>query len=145
MSHASWQMRAAGLRVESESAYRSDSAHGPSPERHNVDGGTNNGDAPWFHVGSLSSGYGCAFMSGSPEAEAGLRLLIDRDQERIDWTKRASWWQRVYQLWDGGIPAHHAQTVAEFEALCAATHIDPVDVAWWRRSYDAMVSWDERP
>ncbi len=140
-TEASWDLRARGLVIESEAAYRSNSAF-PGSGTDRVDGGANNGDAPWFHVGSLSSGYGCAFMAPPNPT---LITQVSEEQERVDWTKRASWWQRAYDLWDGGIPDHHRQTVESFDAFCRATGMVPEQIAWWRRSYDPMVSWDERP
>ena len=141
-THASWQMRAAGLRVESESAFRSDSAHGPSPERHNVDGGTNNGDAPWFHVGSLSSGFGCSFMVDQDnDGYRQLCKIVSPKGELYDWHKRMSWWTRVADETEGELPAYHDQYRASLNRFMSDVDADPAEVARWRRNYDPLVTW----
>ncbi len=140
-TEASWILRARGLRIRSESAYRSDSAHS-GEGRHNVDGGTNNGDAPWFHVGSLSSGYGCAFMSGaSTEGYQHLVDIVRPKGELYDWHKRMSWWTRVADVTEGELPEFHARYRSELNKFMADVDADPVEVARWRSNYDPLVTW----
>jgi len=141
-TYTSWVLRAAGLRVEGESAYRSDSAHAPSPERHNVDGGSNTGDAPWFHVGSLSSGFGCSFMVD--QDSDGYRSLVEIVRpkgELYDWHKRMSWWTRVADVTEGELPEYHAAYRASLDRFMADVEADPAEVARWRRNYDPLVTW----
>jgi hypothetical protein len=141
-TYTSWALRAAGLRVAAESAYRSDSAHRPSPERRNVDGGTNNGDAPWFHVGSLSSGYGCSFMVD--QANDGYRALVEIVRpkgELYDWHKRMSWWTRVADVTEGELPEFHERYRASLDRFMADVDADPNEVWRWRREYDPLVTW----
>lgn len=138
---ASWHLRSLGLRVESESAYRSDSAHS-NEGRHNVDGGTNTGDAPWFHVGSLSSGYGCAF--GVDQDNGGYQSLVEIVRpkgELYDWHKRMSWWTRVADATEGELPDFHAQYRAGLDRFMADVDADPNEVARWRHNYDPLVTW----
>lgn len=140
---ASWQLRAKGLRIRSEAAYRSDSAH-KGVGRRNVDGGTNTGDAPWFHVGSLSSGYGGTFLQDmSPEGYAALLRNLAQPGELYDWHKRFSWWTRVSECWDGGIPEFHDRYVSALHQFMRDCGADPAEVARWRREYDPLVTWAE--
>jgi hypothetical protein len=140
-THATWQMRAAGLRVEAESAYRSDAAHS-GEGRHMVDGGTNTGDAPWFHVGSLSSGFGCSFMvdqtSGGYES---LCEIVRPKGELYDWHKRMSWWTRVADVTEGELPDYHTEYRAQLDKFMADVDADPNEVTRWRRNYDPLVTW----
>lgn len=140
-TEGSWILRSKGLRIQSESAYRSDSAHS-GEGRHNVDGGTNTGDAPWFHVGSLSSGFGCAFMSGaSTEGYQHLVDIVRPKGELYDWHKRMSWWTRVADATNGELPDFHARYRAELNKFMADVDADPVEVARWRANYDPLVTW----
>lgn len=125
----SWQLRALGLRIEAEPAYRSASK---------------GGDAPWFHVGSLSAGYGNAFMVDmTPERRAAYWDQVRVPGEKWDWMKRASWWERVWECWDGGIPDHHreyGESLRDFELGVA---MEPATVAYWRDYFDHSVTWPE--
>lgn len=136
-TQAAWALRKRGLRIHSEAPYRSDKAW-----REFHDG------APWFHVGSLSSGYGAAFMISSPtrlDQKERYWKSIAEPQETYDWTKRASWWERVLDYWDGGLPDHHARYVEEFAEFRQAVGIMPDQVAAWRGLYDRLITWDQRP
>ena len=107
-----------------------------------VDGGTNTGDAPWFHVGSLSSGYGCAFMSGaSVEGYQHLVDIVRPKGELYDWHKRMSWWTRVADETNGELPDFHARYRQELNQFMADVDADPVEVARWRSNYDPLVTW----
>lgn len=143
-TYSSWVMRNNGLRIRSEAAYRSDSAHNGAG-RHNVDGGTNNGDAPWFHVGSLSSGYGCAFMSDmDPVSYENFVAIVRPKGELYDWEKRMSWWTRVDEATQGDLPGFHERYTAELNKFMRDVDADPDGVAWWRSNYDPLVTWAER-
>lgn len=124
-----WQLRAMGARILAEPAYRSASR---------------GGEAPWFHVGSLSSGYGCAFMSPMPphQLEAYYES-IRPGGELYDWQKRAAWWTRVLDLWDGGIPEHHAKQKASLETFMDAVGMDRKTVNGWRQFFDGFITWPE--
>lgn len=97
------------------------------------------GDAPWFHVGSLSSGYGLYLMG--PEQHAGHFDAIRDDL--YDWNKRMSWWQRVWDRWDGALPELHEAYGEAIREYVAATAMDLGIVAQWRSGFDGLVTWDE--
>lgn len=128
-----WQLRKAGLRIDSRAAYRTDLAR--------IRGWMN---APWFHVGSLSSGYGCSFL-GEMANYAGYAAGIAGEIDPYDWTKRVSWWQRAWECWDGALPDHHAAYGEALERFVADIGIRSNDVATWRYAFDQLISWDERP
>ena len=131
---AGWQLRSLGLRVEGESAYRSDAAHTMAAAQ----------DAPWFHVGSLSTGVGCLFL---PEVGSGtdpnLVALIRVPGEIRDWHKRMAWWTRVWEKWDGGIPGYHAEYGAALHQAMEDVGAEPDAIAFWRANYDPLVTWPE--
>ena len=141
-THASWVMRQRGLRIKAEAAYRSDSAHAPQAGWRTVDGGANTGDAPWFHVGSLSSGYGCAFLS-DPGTYDFIVQQVRQPTEQRDWAKRASWWTRVRDSWDGGLPDFHRRYSDALDRFIADAGLDPAEIARWRANYDPLVTWRE--
>lgn len=124
---ASYQLRALGLRIRLERNYR-------------ITGDTTNG--PWFHVGSLSSGYGYSFL-GPPEQR---QIVVDNANAiRDDWAKRVAWWQRAWACWDGGIPAHHEAYGAALAELMAAIGVRQSQVDILRANYTHLVSWPEQP
>jgi hypothetical protein len=138
---ATWFLRHAGLRIRAESAYRSDAAHF-GPGRRMVDGGTNTGDAPWFHVGSLSSGYGCSFMVDQQNDGYWRLVEIVRPKgELYDWEKRMSWWTRVADMTQGDLPAFHDAYRASLDQFMHDVEADPAGVARWRANYDPLVTW----
>lgn len=128
---ASYQLRDMGLSVELRDMHRL--------------GEIIRDDAPWFHVGSLSSGHGWGWQNGwTPE----------RYQEELgNWSgtpvneiaKRMAWWQRAWDNWDGQIPAYHAEYEAGFRGFMADFGIGQDHVDELRRSYDWLVTWAERP
>lgn len=141
---ATWQLRALGLRVEAESAYRSDSAHNRAAQD----------NAPWFHVGSLSTGVGCALMVDRDSGYQGLADMIRRNSagfsdrpggpgELYDWCKRMSWWQRCWSKWDGGLPDYHRAYGESIAAFMADTGMSQADVDWWTEHYNPLISWEE--
>jgi hypothetical protein len=126
----SWQLRNAGLRIQAEPGYRTDRA---------VMGIW--GAVPWFHVGSLSSGYGSAFMG----PVGNYRARVEGMRGQPDWTKRVGWWQRAWECWDGGIPEFHQAYGEALERFVTDAGIDRGDVAAWRAAFDPLISWPERP
>jgi hypothetical protein len=128
---ASWQLRAAGLRVELRDNGR---IVGPVPDHH---------DLPWFHVGSLSSGYGYNFLGDLTEKEHADEKYA-YSVLREDGTKRMAWWQRAWDCWDGGIPAEHDRYEAGFRGFMADIDMAQADVDACRATFDPLVTWAER-
>ena len=120
-----WQLRRAGLRIALEPGYRTDKAKmgGWSP--------------PWFHVGSLSTGWRGTF--GIPESDYATALASLDD--RYEQAKRASWWQRAWEAAAPGIPGHHAEYGRALTRWMADAGVSAGDVAEWRRAFDHLVAW----
>ncbi len=95
-------------------------------------------DAPWFHVGGLSVGYGLYLLGGQSDREGNLEV-VRGDQH--DWQKRASWWQRVAEKWDGALPGHREEYLRELGLYMQV--LDPGGVERWRRGFDSLVTWAE--
>jgi len=100
-------------------------------------------DAPWFHVGSLSSGHGWGWMNDmTPERYA---------QEVEQWqglppgetAKRMAWWQRAWDHWDGGIPEYHEEYGRGMRQFMVDFGVDQREVDALRASYDYLVTWAE--
>ena len=127
----SWQLRAMGLRIQAEPGFRTDRA---------VMGIW--GAVPWFHVGSLSSGFGSSFMADVSDEVYRARVEDMRGQP--DWTKRAGWWQRAWECWDGALPELHAEYGEALDRFITDAGIDRGDIAAWRAAFDPLISWAER-
>ena len=126
---ASYQLREQGLRVSFREPYRIPE---PIPS-----------DAPWFHVGSLSSGHGWGWQNDmTPERYA---------QEIRNWVglpagetaKRMAWWQRAFDHWDGGIPDYHAAYGAGIRRFMADFGVNQDEVDALRASFDYLITWAE--
>jgi hypothetical protein len=125
---ASFQLRLMGLRVSLEPEYRAQK-----------DKLTEWTDAPWFHVGSLSSGYGSYFLSD--QDTAGHIASIRNDL--YDWNKRMSWWQRVVEQWDGALPEHRAKYQQALATYIEQTGMDQGQVDEWKRNFGTLITWTE--
>ncbi len=127
---ASMDLMEKGYRVHWTSQYRSDEMEMGSWH-----------DAPWFHVGSLSA---------STEYLLNKRLPIDRPEwiadvrTSSDWVKRVSWFRRLLDCSDGGLPEVHAQYRAELEAMVRDASISEESINRWTRLFDPFVTWPER-
>lgn len=126
---ASLQLRRMGLRVTVEPQYRA--------QKHMAIW-----SPPWFHVGSLSSGYGGYFLGDYP-ADLRQRHFDAIRGDLYDWHKRMSWWQRVWERWDGELPEHHAAYGAAIRDYLTGTGMNQADVDEWRRMFDQLVTWPE--
>lgn len=93
-------------------------------------------DAPWFHVGSLSVGYG-HFLLGHRTQEHLDQIATDP----CDWSKRISWWCRVAEKWDGALPEIHKAYVEDLQPLINA--VDPSWLERWKNGFDSLVCWNE--
>ena len=60
-----------------------------------------------------------------------------------DWHKRMSWWQRVWERWDGALPEHHAAYGRAIADYMTGTGMNQADVDEWRRLFDQLVTWPE--
>ena len=125
---ASVQLRATGLRVSVVPQYRAQKTTWPG--------------APWFHVGSLSSGYGGSFLGDYP-ADLLARHFAAIRNDLYDWHKRMSWWQRVWERWDGGLPEHHDAYGQAIRDYMTGTGMAQGAVDEWRRLFDELVTWSE--
>lgn len=97
---ASLQLRAMGLKIETRPAYRSNEA---------------TADAPWFHVGSLSAGYGLAFL-GSETTRQDAIANVGADSH--DWYRRVAWWQRMWRA-TGGPERQRGEYISALNAFIA--------------------------
>lgn len=90
-------------------------------------------DAPWFHVGGLSTGYGMYLAEPNR-----LEYQESVKSDPVDWGKRISWWKRVAEKSDGVLP------VADYLAAAneLASLIDTVPE--WYTGFDKMITWMER-
>lgn len=128
---ASLQLRAMNLSVTVEAQYRAQRDLMASWD-----------SAQWFHVGSLSSGYGLYLLGPiRQEDRQGHWNAIRNDL--YDWEKRMSWWQRVHERWDGALPEHHAAYGEAIRDYFAGTGMDQGAVNAWRAGFDHMVTWAE--
>jgi hypothetical protein len=121
---ASFQLRAMGLRCEARAAYRSYDA---------------NSDGPWFHVGSLSEGYGVAFLGPSIERENAAQAAR---QDPTDWPKRLAWWLRAWRV-AGGPQTQHEEYFTAISNFMFHTDILPRQVRDADQSISPLVTWAE--
>ena len=127
---ASYQLRAMGLRIALESEFRMEEAKLGQWDH-----------IPWFHVGSLSSGYGSHFPGVMPEPVYRERVAVIRSETEIgDWYKRVSFWRRVWQHGAGAQHAAYGQALAQF---MADIEIDPERLARWDAGFDRLITWTE--
>lgn len=127
---ASWQLRDLGLRVELR-------------DNHRVVGPVDWVDPPWFHVGSLSSGYGYMWM-GNMKPKVYVQQIGILQTILDDAYNRMSWWQRAWSCWDGSIPEHHAAYEAGFRRLMDDVGLTQEGVDATRQAFDRLVTWAER-
>jgi hypothetical protein len=127
---ASYQLRAQGLDVSLRDGFR---LGDPIPP-----------DAPWFHVGSLSSGHGWSWLNPASTYEWRLSeirhwALLPRGET----VKRMAWWQRVWDHWDGAIPDYHEAYGEGIRQFMADFSVSQGDVDFVRASFDYLVTWAE--
>jgi hypothetical protein len=96
---------------------------------------------------------GCLFLCG--ELGDGHQALLDLIRqpgvvkapgqwgELRDWHKRMSWWTRVWDKWDGGIPAYHEAYGQALTQAISDTGASLDEIARWRANYDPLVTWKE--
>ena len=92
-------------------------------------------NAPWFHVGSLSSGYGYVIADDS----GGAAIPASQDS---DWALRASWWERFARTADG-LPDHLTHYRAEIAAFIERSGLSRSDIDAWDQAYQGWITWQE--
>jgi len=122
----SYQLRARRYRIREEAQYRVTNADHLTQW---------SAGAPWFHVGSLSTGYG--HLLGKIE-----RPAIHDTGGREDWARRVSWWERFLRHADG-LPEHAAHYRRELDALMAWAGIGRGEVDNWTGLYQPWITWGE--
>lgn len=100
-------------------------------------------DAPWFHVGSLSSGHGLMYMSDITPDQYRVELDGFRKLPAGNALQRVAWWQRAWRCAEGAIPDYwdrYGQGLAQF---CDDLGISQADIDAYQRSVDGLVTWAE--
>jgi hypothetical protein len=128
-SGTSFQLRKAGLRVKVMPQYRANLSKMVDWVHE---------DIPWFHVGSLSSGFGYYFLAGlTPEDEERHAQSIRNDL--FDWNKRMAWWEKVSETTDlPKLGAEYREALAQFKSR---TGMRASDVEPWRHLFDRLTAW----
>ena len=125
---ASYQLRDLGLTVSLREAHRIGE---PIPA-----------DAPWFHVGGLSSGHGWGWQNDWT-AERYAQELRNWAGQESETAKRMAWWQRAWDHWDGGIPDYHDAYRAGVLQFMADFGVSQDEVDALRASFDYLLTWAE--
>lgn len=134
---ASYQLRAMGLRIKLESQFRIEEAKLEAWDH-----------IPWFHVGSLSSGYGSHWLSGLSEAAYQDRVAVIRSPTEIaDWYKRVSFWLRVWteaaiQGDDQHLPSLHAAYGDALRQFMVDIGIERDRLNRWHAGWDRLCTWE---
>lgn len=131
---ASYQLRAMGLRIALESEFRIEEAKLGQWDH-----------IPWFHVGSLSSGYGSHFPGVLPDAVYRDRVEVIRSPSEIgDWYKRVSFWRRA---WETSRDQFGSDAWAAYGAALRQfmddIRIDPDRLARWDAGFQQLITWTE--
>jgi hypothetical protein len=126
----SYQLRSQGRRIGWESGFRA-TMFGP------VKWWVERLDPPWFHVGSLSTGYGGIFGNGPVHIEP-----TDATGHQ-EWSRRLYWWVRFEQTADS-LPEHRIAYRAGLQEL-HDTLGPPVDdlLGLWDAMYEPWITWTE--
>lgn len=127
---ATLQLREMGLRFHIEANYRAERSRLSDWD-----------DAPWFHVGGMSAGYGL-YILGPEQHRAGFWASI-RDTDLYDWQKRMSWWRRVVDKADGVLVEHQAAYKKALDEFMVGVSMNQSDVEQWRSGFDRLITWTE--
>lgn len=122
--YASLMLRENGARISVEPNYRADLRQ--------MDGW---GKTQWFHVGSLSTGYGKYFCG--PRANTGIWAAL-RDTDLTDWCKRVAFWELVSERGEdlGDTRVAYREGVAE---LARETGMDRAVISDWRTKFERLM------
>jgi len=126
---ASYQLREMGLTIRLEEMHRVGEAIGP--------------DAPWFHIGGLSSGHGWGWLNDWTPERYAQEIVNWADTPSAEIAKRMAWWQRAWDHWDGAIPEYHEAYGAGMRRFMADFRVDQREVDALRASFDYLVTWAE--
>jgi hypothetical protein len=126
-SGTSFQLRKAGLRVKVEPQYRANLSKMVDWVHQ---------DIPWFHVGSLSSGYGYYFMGPFSEQDLDEHALSIR-HDLHDWNKRMAWWEKVSETED--LPKTGEKYRAAIADFKSRTGMKASDIEPWRHLFDRLL------
>ncbi len=131
MVWASYQLRAMGLEEK-------------LIDNHRLSGQTVPDDAPWFHVGSLSSGHGLMWMGELTDEQyqferAGFMALPAGNA----W-QRLAWWTRAWQCAEGAIPDYWRRYGEGLTAFRDDLHYSAEDIAQYWNTIPGLVTWAER-
>jgi hypothetical protein len=123
--YASLMLRESGARIHVEPQYRADLAKMNEW-----------GASQWFHVGSLSSGWGM-YICG-PTAHQGIWAVL-RGTNLEDWCKRVAFWEILAERGDDlPVRDQYRASVAE---LARETGMDRAIIDDWRRKFLRLVTW----
>lgn len=123
--YASMMLRENGARIGVEPNYRA------NRDRMDDWGGT-----PWFHVGSLSTGWG-RYVGGTHATEEVWATLRRGDLE--DWTKRVAFWEIVADRGDD-LPAEREQYRADLATLVRETGMSRKVIDDWRSKFTGLMN-----
>lgn len=125
--YASLMLRENGARVHTEPNYRADLAK--------MDDW---GLSPWFHVGSMSTGYGM-YICGPGAHKAGLWQHL-RGSDLNDWCKRVAFWEILGERAEDldGRRAEYAESVAE---LAREVGMDRGAINDWKAKFQRLINW----
>jgi hypothetical protein len=92
-------------------------------------------DAPWFHVGGLSTGFGMYILGPKAHDLTGLR-----GTDLTDWTKRAAFWSILADSGDGPdwLRDDYRASIA---TLVERMGMSPDEIGRWRASFDPLINW----
>lgn len=124
---ASLQLRENGARVHVEPNYRADLAA--------MGGWPNPG---WFHVGSMSTGYGM-YICGPGAHKAGLWQNL-RNSDLTDWCKRVAFWELLAER-STDLPERRAEYAESVAELVRETGMDRGTIDRWKGEFARLINW----
>ncbi len=113
-------------------------------DNHRLSGQNVPNDAPWFHVGSLSSGHGLMFMGDIDDVR--YRFEVDGFKRLPDgnaW-QRFGWWYRAWMVAEGAIPEYRDRYYDEIGRFRDDVGLSLEDVMAYQPVADGLVTWGER-
>jgi hypothetical protein len=129
----SYQLRALGLEEDLR-------------DNHRLSGQWVPDNAPWFHVGSLSSGHGYGFMGMDTQSKQYRdEVAIFRILPAGNAAQRMAWWWRFWHYWDGSIPEYHARYGEELERFRDDCGVPKQDIEASRLFDNHWITWYEVP